>query len=315
MQNFERKNRAIREAFLKTKAEKPEAFGARLNFSWSNWGFGLESLETSVKRLSKYGVRYIELHGNKYGPDLGYKGPEVRRILSDHGLECSGICGMFSAESELASNRPVVRQNAVDYLRRNLELGVEMGARYFLIAPSAVGRPEKIDDSEFERSVETLQIVAHLFEEHKIRGAVEPIRSAEVSIVHTFAEAARYIEAVASPGVQHINGDIYHMQVEEDHIAETIWRSGESLTNLHLADSNRCALGEGSMDLDTLIMALYLVGYNNGKCFATAEPLGPGGDPYPAMYGRPDEDQLDNLVSTSVKTWNEREEYVRGLVQ
>jgi sugar phosphate isomerase/epimerase len=314
MQNFERKNRAIREAFLGMKSEKPEALRARLNLSWSNWGFGLESLETSVKRLASNGIRYIELHGNKYGPDLGYKGPEVRKILSDHGVKCSGICGMFSADSELASNRPVVRQQAVDYIRRNLELGVELGANYFLIAPSAVGRPEAIDESEFERSVETLQIVANLFEEHKIRGAVEPIRSAEVSIVHTFAEAVRYIEAVGSPGVQHINGDIYHMQVEEDHIADTIWQAGESLTNLHLADSNRRALGEGSMDIDTLIMALYLVGYNNDKCFATAEPLGPGGDPYPAMYGRPDEDRLNALVSTSVKTWNEREEYVRELV-
>ncbi len=313
MQNFERKNADIRKAYLALKAQHPERFERRINLSWSNWGFGMESLVESVKRLARHGVPYIELHGNLYGPDLGYKPAETRRILSDHGVACSGICGMFSAECELASNSPRVRQNAIDYIRRNLDFGAEVGARYFLVVPAAVGRPQRIDDSEFDRSVETLRIVAPAFEQSGIRGAVEPIRSAETSIVHTFDEAVRYIEAVGSPGIRHINGDVYHMQVEESHIAETVHRHGDRLTNLHLADSNRCALGDGSLDIDTLLMALYAIGYNNEDCFATPEPLGPGGDPYPAMYGRPDPETLDRLVATTVATWNAREEAVRNL--
>jgi len=313
MQNFERKNKHIKDAFLKCKAGNSKQMEKKLNISWSNWGFGLEGLRDSVSRLSKNGVRYIELHGNRYGPDLGYDAKEVNKILSGEGMQCSGICGMFSAENELASNSGMVRQNAIDYIRRNVDLGQEVGAKYFLIVPAAVGRPGTIDECEFERSVETLRMVAGVFEQAGIRGAVEPIRSAEVSIVHTFAEAVRYIEAVDSPGVQHINGDIYHMQVEEAHIAETIANSGERLTNLHMADSNRCALGEGSMDVDTLLMALYSIGYNNDSCFMTPEPLGPGGDPYPAMFGKPDKELLDALVKTTVETIREREDYIRSL--
>ncbi|MDO8686498.1 MAG: hypothetical protein Q7J78_07505 [Clostridiales bacterium] len=40
---------------------------------WSNWGFGIETLEESEERLERAGIRYIELHGNHYGVDLGYK--------------------------------------------------------------------------------------------------------------------------------------------------------------------------------------------------------------------------------------------------
>jgi sugar phosphate isomerase/epimerase len=69
-----------------------------------------------------------------------------------------------------------------------------------------------------------------------------------VSFVHTIADAKKYIAAVNHPGVAHINGDIYHMQVEEAHIGEALLDAGQQLTNLHLADSNRCALGEGAMD-------------------------------------------------------------------
>ena len=163
----------------------------------------------------------------------------------------------------------------MDYIRRNVALGMETGAGYFLVVPGAVGRPQKYDDFEFDRSVETLRLVADLFTDAGIRAAVEPIRSAEVSFCHTVSDALRYIEAVDHPGVQSINGDVYHMQAEESHIGEAILQAGERLVNLHMADSNRRALGEGSLDLDTIIMALYLVGFNRDGCFVTPSRWAP----------------------------------------
>lgn len=307
-QNYELKDIEIKNKFIELKKKNPELFKKRLKFSWSNWGFGVESLEDTAKRLNKYGIKYIELHGNRYGVDLGYKTEEAKKILYDYGIEVAGICGMFSANNDLSSNTPAVRQNAIDYIKRNLELGVGLEAKYFLIVPGAVGRPNPYDDMEFYRSVETLQIVAGNFLDVGIRGAVEPIRSAEVSFCHTFYDAKKYIESVSSPGVKHINGDTYHMLVEESHIGEAIIDAEEMLTNLHMADTNRGALSQGFLDIDTIIMALYVIGYNNDSyCFVTPEPLGPGGDPYPAMYGRQNPEKLDNLVKTSVRYFKERE--------
>ena len=97
------------------------------------------------------------------------------------------------------------------------------------------------------------------------------------------------------------------MQVEESHIGVAILEAGERLTNLHAADSNRCALGDGSLDIDTVIMALYVIGYNRKGRFVTPEPLGPGGDPYPAMYGRANPKLLDRLVNKSAKYFRQRE--------
>jgi sugar phosphate isomerase/epimerase len=86
------------------------------------------------------------------------------------------------------------------------------------------------------------------------------------------------------------------------------FETGDMLINLHLADSNRCALGDGFMDVDTIIMALYLIGFNTGDRYVTPEPLGPGGDPYPAMYGRSDKPRLDELVNKTVAYFRQREE-------
>ena len=198
-QNFQIINKEIKEEFIKQKKiQDIKLFKNRLKLSWSNWGFGVESLEDTAKRLKKFGIRYIELHGNRYGADLGYKTIEVKEIMSRYQLEVAGICGMFTAESELSSNSPIVRQRVIDYIRRNLELGYELGAKYFLVAPGAIGRPIPYDNMEFYRSVDTLQIVADEFIKSGIRGAVEPIRSAEVSFCHTFQDAKEYIASVNS---------------------------------------------------------------------------------------------------------------------
>jgi sugar phosphate isomerase/epimerase len=312
-QNYEVKNEKIREDFTNLKKEKPELFERRLNLSWSNWGFGMEALADSARRLADAGIGYIELHGNHYGDDLGYDVDETLRVLEDHGLKVSGICGMFSAGNDLSSNNPMQRQAAIDYIKREVPFAKAVGGNYILVVPGAVGRPNAYDDMEFERSVATLRSIARLFVEHEVQAAIEPIRSAEVSFVHTVADAIQYIEAVNHPGVFHINGDVYHMQVEESHIGEAVLQAGNRLVNLHLADSNRCALGEGSLDLDTLIRALYLIGYNNEDRFVTPEPLGPGGDPYPAMYGRPNKKKLDQMVQQSARYFREREETVLSI--
>jgi len=312
-QNYEKKNDAIRGQFAELKRKQPKRLKNRLNLSWSNWGFGLEPLAASAARLSKHGVGFIELHGNHYGPDLGYQPKETLKILSDHGIKVAGVCGMFSPDNDLSSNRASQRQAAIDYIRRELEFAHAVGGGYLLIVPGAVGRPTAYDQSEFHRSTETLRLVAGDFQKAGVKAAIEPIRAAEVSFCHTIADAQAYIKAVNHPGVAHINGDVYHMQSGEAHIGEAILAAGKRLTNLHLADSNRCALGEGALDVDTLIMALYLIGYNQPGCYVTPEPLGPGGDPYPAMNGMPDPTLLDRLVGQTARYFREREDVVRAM--
>src|SRR5665647_1286479 len=300
----------IKERFLALKRDDPSRLEQRLNLSWSNWGFGLEDLETSARRLAGAQLSYIELHGNHYGPDLGYRVEEAKEILGRYGLAVSGVCGMFSNDNDLSSNRAVHRQAAIEYIRREVEFTAEMGGTYLLVVPGSVGRPIAYDDAEFHRSVETLRLVADVFTRLGIKAAIEPIRSAEVSLVRSVGDAVEYIEAVSPAGVQHINGDVYHMQSEEANIPSAIIQAGERLVNLHMADSNRMGLGRGSLDLDTIIMALYIIGHNVEGRFVTPEPLGPGGAPYPAMNSRHDPAELDSLVLDSIAYIREREEAV-----
>jgi sugar phosphate isomerase/epimerase len=308
-QQFRERDIAVLRRFLDVRrsvsGETP-----RLKLGWSNWGFGTETLEVSAARLERHGIRWIELHGNLYGPDLGYRADEVSGILTDHGLAVSGICGMVTPEQEFASASPIVRQRAIDYFRRQIDFCREVGGTYVLFGAGAVGRPVAYDANELGRAAETIRIVAEDFERNGIQGAIEPVRPEEVSVCHTFGDALRLIELINHPGVSHIAGDLYHMLSGEGHIASAILEHGDVLVNLHLADTNRRALGTGLLDLDIVLMALYAVGYQHGSRFCTAEPLGAGANPYEMMFGNPDPAALDDLVGRTARCLFEREEAI-----
>lgn len=308
-QNFKRKDLGIVKQFI--EARKKGLMGsAKLNLSWSNWGFGMEKLEASVQRLSRSNIKFVELHGNLYGKDLGYKPDETIRILNESGLDVSGICGMVYPYSEFASNNHYVRQTCIDYFRRLIDFGKEVGAKYILFTPGAVGRTKKYDETEFYRAAEGIRIVSEDFYKAGIRCAIEPVRRDEVSFCFTIAEANSLIEEVNHPGCRYIAGDTYHQMHEEPHIGEALIGCGEMLTNLHLADTNRRGLGTGSLDLDIVIMALYAIGYNNKYCFCTLEPLGGGANPYDMLYGQPDVEAVDALVKETAEYFFERENEV-----
>ncbi|MGD8649368.1 MAG: sugar phosphate isomerase/epimerase family protein, partial [Desulfobacterales bacterium] len=201
------------------------------------------------------------------------------RALNESGMEVSGICGMVYPYSEFASNNHYVRQACIDYFRRLIDFGKEVGAKYILFTSGAVGRTEKYYETEFYRAAEGIRIVSEDFYKAGIRCAIEPVRRYEVSFCFTIAEAKSLINEVNHPGCRHIAGDTYHQLHEEPHIGEALISCGEMLTNLHLADTNRRGLGTGSLDLDMVIMALYVIGYNNQNYFCTLEPLAGGANP------------------------------------
>ncbi len=305
-QAFRVRDAAVVERFIVARGgHTPGA--PRLRLSWSNWGFGTESLDATIARLTANGLQYVELHGNRYGADLGYRTADVRAALDANGMSVSGICGMATADAEFASNRPHVRQRAIDYFRRQADFCREVGGSYVLVVPGAVGRPKAYDRNEFGRAVDGIRVVAEHFADVGIKGAIEPIRPDEVSLCHTFSDARRLIEAIDHPGVAHINGDLYHMLAGEEHIGSAILEAGDLLLNLHMADTNRRALGGGLLDVDIVLMALYAIGYSDRGGYCTPEPLGAGSDPYSAMYDDPEPAALDALVGQTAATFFARE--------
>jgi D-psicose/D-tagatose/L-ribulose 3-epimerase len=309
-QNYELKNIEIKDKFDGLKKKNSDFFKKKLNFSWSNWNFGVESLIDSVKRLKKFGIDFIELKANKHGDNIGYNAKEVIKILSDNDIKVSGLCWIYSNDNILSSNRLFVRQKAIEYIKRNIEFGAQVGAKYFLVVAGEVGTNTVKDPTEFYRAVESLQIVAEDFINTGVKCAIEPISSIYTSFCHTFEDVKKIFKEVNVNNLGYINGDVYHMFLGEKHIGQSIVEAGQLLTNLHLSDTIRGPLGSGILDVDTIIRALYLIGYNNDSCFVTSETVPQVIDLYAATNAKVESSLLDDVVRDTIKYFREREDAV-----
>jgi len=305
-QNYRVLDQVVVRAFLAVR-KNFTASTPRLRLSWSNWSFGTEPLHVSLARLRRYGVGYIELHGNLYGPDLGYKARDVVAALEANDIRVSGVCAMLGPDQCVSSDRPHVRQRAIDYLRRQADFCKDVGGSYLLFGAGAVGLPATRDERELGRAAETIRVVGEYFAEVGVRGTIEPIRQEEVTQIHTLADCVRLLDLIDHPGVKHISGDAYHMLSGEQHVGKAILEYGSRMNNLGLADTNRRGLGQGLLDVDIIEMALYAVGYNVGENYATAEPLAAGASAYSSLHGEPEPAVMDDLVSITASTFHQRE--------
>lgn len=311
LQWYEEKNRAIKERFEQLKAEHPEKLKRRIDMSYCIGMFGAEAFEDSIERLSRLGYKYAELRGNYGGPDIGDQvyTKEYAKILDGYGVQCSGINAFFSQANALNSPDNFARQRAIEYIRAEVKFCSDLGGKFMLVTPSCMNMPAPFDCSDYERSVSTLRSVADVFVEYDIKCAIEPVMDPPNPLCHRVADGLKYIEDVNHPGVQHINGDVGHMMLGEDHMGEEILRIGSRMVNMHLRDTNSKAIGHGMLDVDTVIMALYLIGQNEEGRFVSGEiNPAPEMQPLVAISSVHEKKKLDQIARDNLAYFREREE-------
>lgn len=313
LQRYEQRNEDIRRAFASLKRAHPERLRRRIDLSFCTLMFGLEDAADSIERLARHGYAYVELLGNCAGPGAGNAGQlkAIRRALQATGMRVSGVCGSTQRGFTLESRDFFAKQRAQELIRRNVAFCAELGGGYYLLTPGTTdGGAPAPDGGDWDRSVQALREVADVFTEHGVACAVEPILKSITPICHNFADAKRYIGAVNHPGVRHIYGDTEHMMAGEEHPGQAILDAGEQLLNLHLKDTHeQRPIGNGMLDVDTLIRALYLAGFNQPGHFAVGEPLPDYYEPV-AGYGtliRHGAATLDLLARETIAVFRERE--------
>ena len=86
----------------------------------------------------------------------------------------------------------------------------------------------------------------------------EPLNRYETNLCNTLADGAELVSHV--PNVK-LLADLYHMNIEEASLPESIRSHGSLIGHVHFADSNRRAAGLGHTDFAPIVAALRNVGY------------------------------------------------------
>jgi sugar phosphate isomerase/epimerase len=134
-------------------------------------------------------------------------------------------------------------------------------------------------EQEWQWAVEGIREAGEVADGLGVSLSLECWNRYETYFLNRLEQAVKLWEAtgLSNGGVQ---GDTFHMNLEEESIADAYRAAGPYLQHVHLADSNRAAPGAGHIDFRPIMKALADTGYDGWYSF---ELLPPFADPFRAM--------------------------------
>jgi sugar phosphate isomerase/epimerase len=239
----------------------PEAAGGPFVF-WSG-------LEDAFQKAAQFGFDGLEI----FPPDPSALDIPVVRELSDRfkvSVAAVGTgAGWVKHKLHLCHPDLDVRVKARDFIVSMVRRAGQLGA------PAILGSMQGRVEPGIERSLaldwlaEGLGVAEAAAAELGVSFFYEPLNRYETNLFNRQLDAAAFLSERSLGGVR-ILADLFHMNLEEDNLPETILALGPALGHLHFADSNRRAIGFGHTQASEIIEALRRINYGG---FLSAEVL------------------------------------------
>jgi len=228
--------------------------------------FGMADLKTIIDTAASIGYDAVEITAALHTPvdTTPQRRREVKGYLRDAGITCSGLHYIFDGTLRLLSQDAESMKKSVAYLNRVVDLAADFEAPTVIVGSGGITRNFE-PGWDRPKSIACMQEVLHTVGDHaEEKGvvlAVEAINRYETQFLNTMQEASEFVLQIDHPNVRTM-ADTYHMNIEEKDPAESVRKYGYLLQNLHLADSNRMAPGDGHFDFESVVRALKDIGYS-----------------------------------------------------
>jgi sugar phosphate isomerase/epimerase len=253
-----------------------------------------EDIAQSIDRVARYGYDAIEV----VGEPTQFDATRIKRLAADAGIAVSSICSIYTPERDLAHPDPTVRANAVRYVKDVVEFAATMEAPTVIVHPTACMKTQRLAPEADERAwaVAGIREAGEYAAPLGVNLSLECWNRYETYFMNRLEQAAGLWRetGLSNGGIQ---GDTFHMSIEEASIDGAFRQYGSLLQHVHLADSNRAAPGAGHLDFAPIVQALVDVGYGGYLSF---ELLPASADPFGAMKAGGQEAFFDQYTEQAI---------------
>ncbi|MEZ0486939.1 sugar phosphate isomerase/epimerase family protein [Fibrella aquatica] len=219
-----------------------------------------EKLNPITERLKTIGYDGIECFIDN-GDVASY------RRFGDHltqlGLQSTCVT-VASPDTNPASDSPIIRAQAVDFLKGAIDRAQAMNATVICgpihSAFATFSRREPQPD-EYAYSAEVLHAVGDYAKQAGIVLAVEALNRFECYLCNTMGQLTYLIEKADHPSVQAMF-DTHHANIEEKRFPDAIRTVAPVLAHVHISENDRGTPGDGHIPWDDTFRTLAEVGFN-----------------------------------------------------
>jgi len=224
-------------------------FGTSL-LSWITPVWTPEAGKYAIEKTAQSGFDLIEI---LLPSSMDFDSVEVKKQLKTHNLDV--VCSLnLPKEAHIAFYPKVAEElikKAIDktsQLETNLLGGVLHGG-----IGTFSGNP--LTENEAEVIVEVWSNVADYAKEKGVNIAIEPINRYESYVCNT---AQNVLDLISKTGRDNlfVHLDTFHMNIEENNFYDPIIAAGKKLKHIHITESHRGMLGEGTVNWNESFKAL-----------------------------------------------------------
>ena len=184
----------------------------------------------------------------------------TRRLLEDNGLQATCSLGL-GPDTDVSSEDPAVVARGRDLLAAAVEAAHDFGATHLCgVVYSMMGKfTAPMSPLSRRHSVESMAWLHGECAQAGLDLSLEVVNRYETNVANTAAEMLALIDETGADIGVHL--DSYHMNIEENGLAEPVRATGDRFRYLHIGESHRGYLGTGNVDFDELFGAVRDVGY------------------------------------------------------
>jgi len=237
---------------------------------WIYW----DDLEVSVPKAKAAGFDAVELFtasAEAVDPDT------LIGLLEGNDMKLAAVgtgAGKALQGLSLTSPDEQIRLQACDFISKMIEFGARFNAP--AIIGSMQGNVEKGIErpQSLEYLAEGLNKLGYLAANHAVKLIYEPLNRYETNLINTLADGVELIRSLSCDNVL-LLADLFHMNIEEQSIADAIGAAGKYIGHVHFADSNRRPVGMGHTEMSEIAKALSKIGfdgYASAEAFAWPDP-------------------------------------------
>ena len=227
-----------------------------------------ENFSDKLKKIQQLGFKGVELVslGEDGYDKLMTRGEEIASALEDSPVKVSSVCGGF--EMRFLDRDVDIRKKAFTECKGILKLCRRLKCPGVILVP-IMGKLQLPDlwplkDAVTIEKEMLVKLVKELAQEAADNGTnilLEPLNRYQTSLINRLEDAVEICEMAGNPAGLKIMADFFHMNIEEGDIARSIYKAGEYISHVHLADSNRMQPGKGHIDFKSAFRALKEIGF------------------------------------------------------
>lgn len=237
---------------------------------WIYW----HDLETSMAKAASLGFDAVELFtgsADAVAPD------RLAALCDQFGLKIAAVgtgAGKVIQGLTLTDPDAQVRTQAITFIADMIEFGAGYGAPAIIGSMQGNAVPGVEREEALEWLAEGLNILGKQAGDQGVTLIYEPLNRYETNLINRLEDGVELLKTLDNQYVK-LLADLFHMNIEETSLADSIRAAGSYIGHIHFADSNRRPIGFGHTDLSevaAVLKELEYQGYLSAEAFPWPDP-------------------------------------------